>query len=384
MRLPKILTFADVIEHLIEWSRGHSGTVPKEAIMSAINAAYEDMAGLHDWPFLLRPGRIFLHAEQTDGTIAYDHTGGTYERELTLTDDTWPDWCIDASVRIGNVTSDIAAKKSTTVVTLDEMMNPGQDVDSGTGYSLYQRRDKLPADFGRFTDPMAETNWRFGKQVSQKRMDMLDRWQQSSGTIEYYSIAEMPDIYGHKAIYIYPRPTSDQTVDFTYWRLPRPLRYSGHASDDYDGTVVVTGSSVTGTGTAFASDMTGAVMRFSSDTTKPTGRFGSHPFVEERTIHAVADTTHLTLDNNVGTNRSGVRYVISDPMDLGLEAHNAFLRRCEMHLAVARNLDNKADVMALAQDALRDARAASYSVRDAEPSSVSPYAGIFPGVTEYP
>jgi len=195
----------------------------------------------------------------------------------------------------------------------------------------------LPSDFRAFTIQANQNDWEFGRAVSLAEIMHLDRYESSTGTaIQYYCIAEAPDLYDQLALFIWPQLTKQKTIDFVYIRNPRPLRYSGYtAASDYAGTVDVTANSaaVTGTDTAFADEMEGAIFRIGSHSSEaPTGLFGDQPYVEERAISTYASATSITLDGNVVTTRSGVKYRITDPIDIGRVAKNAFLRCCEKNL----------------------------------------------------
>ena len=126
MSYPTIITYSDMIDHLIEWAEGQGRPASQGAIRGAIESAYEDVIGAHDWPFLVRNGRIQMHAATTFSAASYDHTGGaTCERQLTISGDTFTaieDWVEDASLTIDGVVCDIESKKSSTVLQLDATM----------------------------------------------------------------------------------------------------------------------------------------------------------------------------------------------------------------------------------------------------------------------
>lgn len=364
-----LLTYQDTIDLMVEFATAHGAEARHMVIRRAILDAYAEIGAAHRWNSLFRTDRVITYPRQTTGTVAYVHTGGTYERQLTLTGGTWPAWAADGAVRFGSsdLVCDIEERKSDTVVTLNATMNPGQDVAS-CDYSLYQRWLWLPADFRSFTVPMGEESCRFGREISLTDMLAMDRYNSSTGDILYHTIAEVPDVFGRKALYVYPQPDATRSIDFAYLRWPRELRYSGYDAADYQGTITVTADSaaVTGSGTAFSSDMIGSIFRIGADATnRPTNRFGGdYPFAEERSIVAVTDATHLTLDGVVVTARTGVKYVVTDPIDLGRAAEQAFLRECEAKLAYARNLmrDERTGLVSearrMARDALLDAMAA--------------------------
>lgn len=344
MTAPRIFTYADAIDNLKLFAAScGKGDASQQVMRGAIRAAYMEIPSLCDWPTLTRPGRIHLRALQSTGTVAFNFTGGAYERQLTLTGATWPSWCVDAVVRFDGKISHIESKKSDTVVTLDATMNPGEDVASTT-YSLFPQWYILPEDFVSLSGPIREDTGYILSKITQTEMLRLYRNEYSTGKPQYYCIAEVPDLYGSLGICLYPVKTESATLDYIYTRRPRRLRHTGHDANDYVGTIAVTAGSatVTGTNTAFNDTMLGAILRIGTDNThRPTGLEGKYPFIEERSISAIASTTSLTLDNNAATTRSGVKYTVASPIDLGVSLHNLFMRQCEKHLARAHVFEDR-------------------------------------------
>jgi hypothetical protein len=381
-----LLTYCDVFEHLTEFLSGQrkengDTASSKTKIRRAILDAYTEIVNAHRWSFLQRPGRIVVYPRYTTGTCVYTHTGGTYERELTLTDGTWPSYAADMSIRLGsnNYVCDIEEWKSDSVVTLDATMNPGEDVAS-TSFVLYHRFVRLPEDFVSFTGPTGETHWRLGREVTAAEFVGLDKYHSSSGDILLYYIGECPDVHDRKALFIWPQMDSQRVVDFVYRRRPRELRYSGYASGDYAGTIAVTAGSavVTGTSTSFASTMAGSILRIgTSATNRPTGLHGEYPYAEERSIASYSTSTSLTLDAVVQTTRSGVKYTVTDPIDLGRVAHPAFLRECEKQAAILCDLDHYERIERRAEKALLSAMGAD-NATEWDPLHDTPYPVTMP------
>lgn len=346
-RISSLLTFADCVEMLRAYAIGHGREADLTAICAAVIEAQDEVAQAHDWSFLERPGRVVVNARQTTGTITYDHTGGSSERLCTLSGATNPSWINDASCRIGSndiVCSVESGTEGATTFTLDAQLNPGQDVAAGSDYVLYQRYVALPNDFRAFARPMSEDDWSLGHEVTLAQILALDRWETDyDDEVTHYAIAEVPDLYDQLALFIFPQQTTLRTIDFAYVRNPRPLRYSGYStSADHAGTIAVTADStaVTGTGTAFETDMVGAVFRIGSHANEaPTGKEGGQPYVEERSVATFTSTTSIALDGNVVTTRSGVKYRVTDPVDIGRVAKNAFLWCCRRNLAATWSLD---------------------------------------------
>ncbi len=353
MPAPRLFTYADAIEELIRFAdaRGEDGS--QQMIRGAIRTAYMEVPTLCDWPTLTRPGRIHLREPQSTGTVVYDHTGGAYERQLTLTGATWPTWCIDAVVRFDSLLSHVESRKSDTVITLDVTMNPGEDVAS-TSYSLFPQWYILPENFASFTGPIREDTGYTLSDVGLTEMLRLYRSAYASGPPRVYAIGEVPDLHGSLALYLYPVASASGTLDYIFSRRPRQLRHTGYDANDYVGTIAVTaaGATVTGTSTAFSDSMLGAIFRIGSDASnRPTDLEGEYPFAEERSVIAVASATSLTLDNDVATTRSGVKYTVSSPIDLGVSLHNVFMRSCEKHLARVKHFEDRNAIAAAEMEA---------------------------------
>jgi len=108
------------------------------------------------------------------------------------------------------------------------------------------------------------------------------------------------------------------------------------------GTVSGTAAStdLTGAGTAWDSSMVGSVIRLSASAKlAPTSLVGTNPAAFETVVAAVVSATELTLSDPLPATFSGVKYEISDPIDIRVEVmENAFLACVELHIARVRNM----------------------------------------------
>lgn len=338
MSAPTVYTYDDVLENLKDFGSGHGFSFQQRMMRRAVQAAYRELVAVRDWRWLYKDGRIQLTAAYTTGTVAYLHSSGTYARELTLTDGTWPDWIEDAVVRFDDVVSIVESRKSDTVITLDVQKNPGADVAAGETYTSYKRWYPLPNDFVALWAPLEDTSWLKSQYRPVQDLAALDRWDDSTGDIHYYAIGPGDGLYGANVLYVGWPSDETETLDITYKRMPRTLRYSGQDNAESVGTITVTAGSptVTCSGTLLDSGMNGSLLRIgTSGTYRPTGLEGDYPYAEQRTIIDVTGGTSgtLTLDANVATSRSGVRFTITDPVDLPVMAYEALLRCAEKHLA---------------------------------------------------
>lgn len=365
MAAPSLLTYRDALDHTVNFLSGRQ-SASMDLRRSAVHEAYREVAVASDWTFLIKQGRIVAEVPQITGTVAYDHTGGTYERQLTLTGATWPANVIDYSIRIDDVVCDIEERKSDTVVTLSPTMNPGADVAAGETYSLYRRWYVLPSDFDHMIQPGDENYFNLGKYLAPSEWMMLNRHQDTSGQLTFYTIIGVPDLIGTLGLFVHPLRETVGPIDFIYKRKPRTLRYSGNTASDHGGTITLTQGSaiVVGVGTAFASAMAGSVLRTAGNSTAPTGLTGGNPWIEERVILSVTDSTHLTLDNVAASSLSGVAYMISDPIDLGPETWSYFYRCIEKHMALMLGMDDAGGFVMLAEEERLRAKAGDNRVRE--------------------
>ena len=361
MRPPTILTFADVIDWLNTWAKGHAIDGEDQSTMKmVVQQSMTDLINATDWPWLMVPGQVVLEEAQTSSTITYTQS----TRTLTLASGTWPADSAERSVRIGDVLCDVEEYTDSTNLKLHEINNPGQDVAAGTSYVLYKRYYELPADFTRFIGPFREGTSFMGAQASLAEIRMKEASSDDSGDMRFWHVGRHPDKHGYKALYVWPRATETKTLPFMYWKEPRALRFSGHDNECYAGTVTCDETTtLAGDSTSWTSEMVGSIIRIGGTSANPDGRFGKNPYVDERSLATVTDTTTATLDSAATQDSASLHYRISDPIDIDPSAHNAFLRLCEANLADVRNVERKSSLRKRSDDALLDAMAAADAFR---------------------
>ena len=379
MSIPQGWTYYDAVQWLRQIGRSYGQGAPAHTIYSAIQAAYRRIQRNHKWAFYVADDRIPLQAAQTTGTVVYDHSGGgTCERQLTLTDATWPSDVQDWAIQFDDLVCEVEKRHSDTVVQLDAKMCPVADVSSTT-YTAFQRWYPLQNDFRSLRQAREDTTNLRLQYLSPARMDELMRWTFDTGDVYYYTIRSAPGLYGAKALFVHGASESDEALDLTYRRWARPLRYHGEATAESAGTIAVTAGSttVTGTGTSLDVNNHAGSLFWIGDhaSTAPTGWEGGgasntcEPWVEQRSIRSVASTTSLTLDGNVVTTQSGVKYRITDPIDIDQSMVDAFLACCETEFAKLVMMSGKStaaqirrDAEANYQRALREAKGAESDV----------------------
>lgn len=333
---PFIMTMADLVEHLLDDADGGREGQELRMVRTAIAAAYRQLPAEREWNCLRRRGRITTVAAQATGTVTYDHTGGTYERQLTLAGATWPDWAPQGVVLIGRVRYEIVEIKSATVATLSITSNPGADITTPTAYSLVQDTYPLPTDFGAMTGLIDLTSSFSPCLVTDDTWLEQQRMGASSGRPQVYTVIGSPDYMGQKAIAFAPAPSTAINFEYMYRRYPRPMLIEKYTK----GTVTATSGSATiaGTDTEWTSDLEGTVIRFSEGTAHADTAFGDNPLEIERVVLAIdVGAQEATVDAVMPKALTGVRYRMSDPLDLDLNVMlTPFLRLCEAQQGVLR------------------------------------------------
>jgi hypothetical protein len=211
--------------------------------------------------------------------------------------------------------------------------NPGETLTDET-YTLFQRWVALPEDFLRTEAPMAEVFYNFGSLVSLAEIESLHRFDQVAGDLRHYAVGPNPTGPG-EALFLYPSFDSQQCVDFLYRARRRDLKVTGHESAESQGTISISGTAITGSGTAFSTTWAGSLLRISGSSSRPTGLEGANPYREERLISAVGGTTSMTL-RTTGTTQSGVGYRVTDYLDIDRHCWAYFYRLAERYLCRLR------------------------------------------------
>lgn len=338
-----IWTFADAVEYLIDSSGSTNQTEERRKARLAVQDAYRDFALQDDWAYLTRRGQFIADAEQTSSTITYDHTGGTYEREVTLASGTWPTNARYGTLIIAGQHYLIEDRKSSTVVTLRHDSNPGADVAAGTSYTYYRAIYPVPLDFRRGSDILDfdQSGRHIPYIAPDKWLQLLSVNDSPQDWVNAYTIRGVTDDYNTLAFELTPPPSAAATFDYTYHATPLPLQTFGTAPEYSTGTISVSSTTVTGSGTTFASNMVGCVIRFppSGTSTVPTGNNGAYgndnPAFEYRIVTAVSNTTTLTIDQTVDGTYSGAKYTIGSPLDFDYHVMlDAFLAMARWKFAI--------------------------------------------------
>jgi len=324
-----VLTYHDLLDYITALTDGGARTKDMRLYREAILGAYRDVSMAAEWDYFTTEGRVNLDALYATGTIAYDHTGGANERQVTLSGGTWPTWAAKGRIRFNDVVYTIDARVSATVITLKTDFNPGADVAALTSYESYRSVYPLPSDLWRIFDVAVEkTSW-ITYYITPTEWLQRDRFLDYSGQTWAWTMMRDPDADNRWALWVDPHPSIAEPLGFIYRRRPRTLRWAG--TETAARTYTITGSSGATTVTtniALPSSMVGTVLRLPTGTDHPTGLGGNEPFNEQFKITGISSTT-VTIDSELtAAYSSGTKCVISDPVDMNdtmLEALKAQL-----------------------------------------------------------
>ena len=328
-----LLTYHDVLDYVTALTDGGARTKDLRLFKEAILGAYRDVASAAEWDYYMTEGRVDLVASYSTGTVAYDHTGGANELQLTLSGGTWPTWARYGRVRIDDVVYPVDDRISNSIVTLDTSMNPGADISAGTSYEMYRSVYPLPSDMWRLYDVAVEKSFWVPYYITPTQWLQRERFVQSSGQTWAWTIMKSPDDEGRWALWVDPSPSTAEPLGFIYRRRPRTLRWAVTETEARSYTAGGSASASTATtSTALPSSMVGSIIRFGTAATHPSGLAGNSPFIEQHKIKSISSTT-VTLDGTLSQAHSSAKIVVSDPIDMNDQMQEALKAQLEYRLA---------------------------------------------------
>jgi hypothetical protein len=325
----KYLTYQDIVEHLISASFGGPQDAEQKDIRTAAQRSYRELTTMRDWRYYNTQCRIKFNPKWT-GSVTYSYQTNQF---TLVTGDPFPLYAAGCNLRIENTVCRILTRNSNTVLTADPVIRPADDIYEPATATIYQNLYPLPDDFRNMDTPIDQFKWSHFTYVTPDDAYKIESAIDLQGPPNAWTVTKDP--YSTSwAIKIIGYPQAVTMLDFTYRRSARPIRISGHEAASRQGTVSVSGTAVTGTGTAFTSAMVGSIIRFGSSTTVPDTLGSMNPYAGEAVITAVSSATALTIDTSQSF--SGVKYLVTDIADMPDSMHNAMLSCSEYWLARMR------------------------------------------------
>lgn len=333
-------TFSDCIYHLVDWAGGIAPESQERAARRAILGAYRELWLSWEWRYFKDDRRINVEPAYSTGTVAFDLTGGAYERQLTLSDGTWPANAAYGRIEIADVGYKVQDRKSDTVLTLTSGACPVADIAAGTEYTWFRNEYPL-TDVHRVWAMNDETGYWQHTYVTPDRWLAEERAGRILGRPFLWTMTGGRDFFGGLGIRTSGYPEEAMTMDFIATVRPRPLIVDGVAAvyNSTTGTVTAaSGTSITITGNVLTNEVVGSVIRLSRNASIPTDVEGGNGFIDQRVITAVSNdgsNTTLTVDDTIDTDGIAVStgYCISDPVDLPETLYDLLLRWSEYRYA---------------------------------------------------
>jgi len=307
----------------------------------AVRTAYRDLPNVLAWAYYKRRITLVTAAPYSTGTIEYDHTGGSSERLVTLTSGTFPSWAAYGTLKIGEVSYKVTSRVSGTAITLDTDNNPGDDVASGTAYTLYRSQYPLPNGFRNVAGVFDVRQNCELQNVSPGELVALGIGDMTTGNPRCWTARGLVGDYpGRVVLEFWPPPSDAGAIEVSLGNQGRELLLPSSVTA---GTVSVSSgsTSVTGSGTSFSTDCVGSIIRFSTAAVNtPTGLHGLYPYSHQSVITARSSTTAITIADAAPQAYSAVKYIISDPIDIEPGSMlTYFLKACSSEIGSMLSID---------------------------------------------
>ena len=317
------LCYFDLVESLIVSSFGGPQDAEQRDIRTAVQRAYNEVTTINEWSHYYTHGRIITQPQYQTGTVAFNAT----TNQLTLSGGTWPTWAESGSVAIGRLIAKVATRTSPTVLTLDSTLTFPSNYSAGQAFVLYQTDYELPADFRNMDEPSNEFNWWSGLYLKPDEAMKLERVGNRSGRPWHWTVLKNPNGTGY-ILKLVGYPTSQETLDFTYRRYPRQIRWSGHEPAARFTINTLAGASLNATAN-FASTVVGSVVRVGTATAYPGPLESLTPYASEYLVVGWEDEENLVVSPATGSGTS-LLALLTDPADVARHMQTA-LHSCSAY-----------------------------------------------------
>ena len=366
MALPFLATMRDMIESMLDYTDAAPIESQQRRVRLAILNAYRELPQTHEWRYFKKHGRIQLDAPYSTGTVTYVASTGN----VTLSGGTWPTWArqghlvFTGAITGSSIIYKVAERLSATLIRLEPDFSPADSIAIGVAYKIYRSTYLLPGDILRLEDPQEESHWRGRGYVTPGEWMLLERRIGGTQLPFVWTIMGSNDAYGQMQLAVHGYPATAQTLDIPYCRSARPLKldgYSRYSSMTGSTVTAISGNDVT-LRVAVDSDVIGAVFRISTSgaSVEPEGEHSVNAYLWQTTIYDRPTPTTLKLyDVFPTTYRAGIKFTISDPVDVAPYMYGALMKMAEYELLLRTepsraNAFRTAKIMALKEAMERD------------------------------
>lgn len=323
-QLPALeLCAQDIVAYLLATTGGGAQDGEHAAVRQAVIQGVREVMQCRNWLWHNRTGSFTTQQIQTTGSITAGSTvitvanpaGFVAGRVVEVGASYFPTPIRIASV-VGNaVTVDVAASQTAAGITV-----------------MPQTYYDLPRDVKDIDTLVTNTVGTLHCYITPQEWQRLEINTRGAGEPYYYTIMRSDVFTDRYQVRFVGVPVNNTVVHYTYRVIPPLPKYMGYERMTRQGTVQVTGTAVTGTGTAFVSDMDRCVIRFGHPGMPAEAAGANVPHLRARTISSVSSSTALTLTGST-TLPADTQYAISDLIDAGPHMHTAIFSACEMWYA---------------------------------------------------
>lgn len=288
-------TYRDAVDHLIDVFslKGKDEGEVSRKLRRAVQDCCNKLPTLHDWEFLQRMATFTTSAIYTTGTIAYESS----TREMTLTSGTWPSDADYGAVTIGIKKYEVQRRVSDSVIIMDPLQAPADDIASGTAYRWVRTRYTLPYDV---SDIIELTDIQLGTRVM-RVMTNDSFWHNEAwnvvGSPTTFSVIQSRIIPGRWEVWLSSAPVDVR--QFRYMYTPRWAQ--ADIEELRTGTVSVSGVTATFSSGILTSSCVGAILRISSSTSIPTSGIGRYDATTKADILNPPASEHIIIQVNSAT-----------------------------------------------------------------------------------
>lgn len=326
-------TAQDVVHYLLASTGGGAQDGEHNAVRQAVVHGVREVMLCRDWLWHTKTGVFVTQQPETTATT----TANSNQVTVASTTSMVPGRLVmfggssfSSAVRIISISGN--------VITMERASKASESGISARPQTFYD----LPGDLRDIDALVTNTVGTLHNYVTPQEWQRLEINTNGTGEPYYYTIMRSdvnPERYQIRFVGV---PSAGTPVYYTYRYLPEPMKYMGYERMSRQGTVTVTGESVTvvGTDTDFQPDIAGCAIRFSaiqSGTVVPPEPIGSlTPFTRERVIASWTSATQLTVDRNLSP-RTNAMYCISSIIDASPQMYTAILSAADMWYARIAN-----------------------------------------------